>query len=192
MEKSVRSVRGGDDIGDSIANFSDYENKKISNQKGLAYKTKMLALMCVLPFVASACGHLNERDIAGAMMQMSARSSKTRLSYDQRVGANLVGSLLRNAGEREYEKENKNIRYNYNLKKREILREMKIKIKQIERLFMEGYLSEDERKKEKLKIELETMRILGKISQDEYNNCINALKKGESWILNIANREQFY
>ena len=64
----------------------------------------ILGLGAVGLFYLSGCGGLNELDILGAGMQVGARTNPN-LTYKERVGADFTGSLLREGGARQYDRE---------------------------------------------------------------------------------------
>lgn len=107
---SLGSNRGGYEDG-SVAKFQDYS---VSNENpvgdrgsyrgGLMFKAKMLMLLPLF-FLASACANLNPYDFLGAAIQYRAADPKANLTDSQRLGGGIAGSLIRDSGKREYDKE---------------------------------------------------------------------------------------
>ena len=91
----------------SVANFSNSYNSGENSvgetgnyRRGLIHKLKMLGAG-MMSLIAVACAELNEMDFLGAAMQMGA-ATNPNLSYKQRVGADMVGGLMRESGGREH------------------------------------------------------------------------------------------
>lgn len=101
----------GNDVESSIANFRD-SNYSIENvvgeernyRRGIGDYAKMLMLLPLF-FLVNACANLNPYDIIGAAIQYRAADPKANLTDSQRLGGGIAGSLVRDSGSREYDKE---------------------------------------------------------------------------------------
>src|SRR3989344_7701391 len=105
-----KSSRGDDYLEVSVAKSSDsynfgenHDGKTGNYRRGLTHKLKMLGAG-MMSLIAVACAELNEMDFLGAAMQMGA-ATNPNLSYKQKVGADMMGSLMRESGGREYYKD---------------------------------------------------------------------------------------
>jgi len=90
LAKSSDSYNSGENSVGEIGNY----------RRGLMCKLKILGVG-LMGLTAVACAELNEMDFLGAAMQMGA-ATNPNLSYKQRVGANMVGDLMRESGSREH------------------------------------------------------------------------------------------
>ncbi len=95
----------GDDLGCSVANFSDYEGKKDYYSIKKKFRNIVGVGLVSGIILLGGCAGMNEYDLVGTMFQFGAMSPKSNWTPNQRAGAAALGNLMNNLGNRKHDRE---------------------------------------------------------------------------------------
>jgi hypothetical protein len=102
QERSQLVTGRGDSLGDSVANFSDYNdnNSNVVDKKSFGYKIKTGTLGLMALGVVSFSGCFTPYDLAGVGLKAAAIKNP-HLTMNERIGANIAGDWMFEKGTRE-------------------------------------------------------------------------------------------